>query len=227
MSDKPEIPESHSIGGQFGACQKCGELSSSSALFCKFCGSPMTTAAPESRTASPEIPAEPRPENAVHEQRDSNGRGIPTEYYPGFHPECFSWPAFWFADLWHAEKGLLKIAGRHFVFRLLSSITGAALLILLIYWAIGSSEKSFNPAVGFAVLALILIWLGSIGINFLLSYMDATSAHRRYCELLNSTSGPERAKTMSRGESAYWWMLYFPLAMYLMAFVIMLLVVQS
>ena len=187
----------------------------------------MDAANSESESAQAQIPSEP--DSAVDIPRAGKERHsqIPSEYYAGFHPECFSWPAFWFADLWHAEKGLPKIARRHFLPRILAHFSGTASLILLVYWASETSGGSSNPAAGFAVLALILIWLGLSGVNFLLSYMDASIAHKRYCDLLNSMTEPEHAVAMSRGESAYWRMLFTPFALFIAAFAIMLLAVRS
>jgi hypothetical protein len=227
MPDNPEIPETESIGAQFRACPKCGELSSSPASFCKFCGSPLDAAISQSERALAQVPVETYSVVDVAHAGDERNSEVPTEYYAGFHPECFSWPAFWFADLWHAEKGLPKIARHHFLPRILAYFSGTASLILLVYWASESSGGSSNPGVGFAVLALTLIWLGLSGVNFLMSYVDASVAHKRYCDLLNSMTEPEHAVAMSRGESAYWLMLFIPFALFLAAFGIMLLSVRS
>jgi len=150
-----------------------------------------------------------------------DGHNIPGEYSRTFHPQAFSWSAFWFADLWHADKGFLPKAWRHFAFRTVSTIIGVALLIFGVGSSIGQEgEPSQTDLAWIGVLALA--WLASLAVNFTMSYIDARGAYGRYADVVSESTPNQLERRIVGGRRAYWTMLYVPFALFIVAFLIML-----
>ncbi len=153
---------------------------------------------------------------------------IPREYGPQFDPRSFSWPAFLFAELWFAEKGLLAKARVHFASRFITAVL-ASLYIILAVWSAGKLENlsDFSTkdmvAVGIAGMLWFVAFLLTIGYSFI----DATNAHRNYTDLVNTSLPEELAETRRNGVRFYWAMLYLPFSVYLIAFLIMLSTVST
>ena len=229
------------LGKQFRTCPRCSELISIGAPVCRFCGTRFSTdqtdnngrnghithdyTTGDSSTAQTTDPGPTTP-HTPGPCYTSDGYCIPMEYRAGFNPDNFCWPAFWFADLWHAEKGLLQQAIKHFWIRSMVNIIGILALITLGGISSGDSGGSRDTALLSVGTALVIIWFAGVAGSAAIAYRDARTAHRNYLHFFNSllrTSGFKPAR--ERGLGLYWKFLYIPFAIYLVAFLIMLIAV--
>jgi len=228
------------IGGRFARCPSCGELMCAGSPFCRFCGKAIDTAGTSPATAAGEpgsaeeesptaIPVEQHPAalSAPPAERPAglhfmpDGRAIPPEYPARFKPGAFSWPAFLFAELWHAEKGLIKRAMMHFWARLGTFIIGAAGMIMLVD-AFGETDsaKWYGMFEGIVGILLTLAWLPAFFATAVFSHIDAQAAHRRYVDAFNaSLASGDHARMKRSGLRAYWAILFVPFAVFILAFV--------
>jgi len=220
------------IKGQFESCPRCGELVVKDLSGCRHCGwirdegvlvAPESFPPPPVRAPDDELETIPPPEQYCTSYT-KYGRAIPPEYPPDFNPDEFSWPAFWFADLWYAEKGLLKLASKHFKFRLVATLSLAISFILL--FSVSDTPDSSTAA---AVLSglLFLVWIIGIVATGIISINDGKSAYRKYTEFYHdSCRRGDFEEVRDSGVKAYWSMLYIPFAFFTAAFLVMLMTVS-
>jgi hypothetical protein len=220
----PENSNVGFLGRNFKSCPSCGELINSDEMECRFCG---TTIGEDGKPIhkhvdfkvsdkNHSVQPEPEPEPALLEESfTKDGKHIPSEYGPGFDPNKFCWPAFWFADLWHAEKGLLPQAMKNFWVRTFANGFGVAAVIILVA---GSTTSTSLLTLG-GIFAML--WFLCLIVAMVISYFDATHAHRRCLELCNKK--PELYESeLKKGSYHYWSILFVPFVIYLLAFTIML-----
>lgn len=213
------------LGERFESCPSCGELIRDESGRCRFCGYNMTSPATiedpggqasqlhaDSLSQYPEIGA----------NYTSDGLKIPGEYGRGFNFDGFSWPAYWFADLWHADKGLIGTAVRHFIFRSVMNGCGIAAIIIMSGSFTATDTGDFGSIMEMGVgVVLALLWFLGIAANSIFSYIDARPAYRNYTTKLNSS--PQTCeKDIKRGRTLYWAMLYVPFTIFLLGFLTML-----
>ena len=253
MSGSDQNSSSDFLGQRFITCPKCGELTITDGQFCHFCGASLTDSSAQSLSQSSKAAAEnsikkietpleaPLEASSVdqnpalliasampgidnHPADSAHVARVPSEYYRDFDPGGFCWPAFWFADLWHADKGLAQQAWKHFVVRMFTIVSGVAMVIVLFTASIeAESGSSSEAAVGAGI--LFILWLGSLGFSAVLSYLDARSALKRYYALATSSTPDQLTQKCEAARRSYWVMLYTPFILYLVAFMTMLLIV--
>lgn len=224
-SDKTE---NNFLGNRFETCLSCGELIGENSSACRFCGYQPGGSSSENPIPAqvPTSPSHANPASGKNLSTDPcyfpDGRLIPPEYCGTFREYSFSWPAFWFADLWHADKGNIPKAIRHFITRSITNGFGIASIVLMA--RSGMSEESSDMAIFTALgpaLIFALVWFLGVIANAALSWMDALTAHREYCSRLN-TKPQETERARKTGIALYWAMLYVPFTVFLVGFIIML-----
>ncbi len=222
--------DKHDIGflaGRFLNCPACGELIRNDSTSCRFCGAVLQQSeSGELETATVEAPAEVVDHPLIQEfPYNDKGEPIPPEYGPGFNSRAFSWPAFLFADLWYAEKGLGKLATKHFLARMATALV--AIPAVITSCAAFTSEE-IEPvgdtmlAIGSALLSMT--WLLALIAVAALSYMDAGKAYKEYTTHIDEVlpSQGDLQQDRKRGNALYWRMLLVPFGVYLLGFLFML-----
>jgi len=234
------------IKGQFENCPKCGELVHTSAPGCRHCGwsrteevlsltdtpetsqqtyhhQPVYQPPPELQQNYPPGTIPPPDEHTTCYTPD--GLAIPPEYPINFNPYSFSWAAFWFADLWHAEKGLLPQARKHAAQRLATSLCLA--MALGIMFTVSDVNDPGAASTGIFVGLLMLAWFGGLITCLAVSASDARLAHNRYISQYNNLIKSDKFENMRKlSMKTYWSILYVPFGMFTVAFIMMLLVVS-
>ncbi|HEX9744445.1 MAG TPA: hypothetical protein VGB30_03370 [bacterium] len=151
----------------------------------------------------------------------ADGKNIPRTYLDNFNPRSFSWPAFFFADLWHAEKGILKESYTHYTLRLLSTVLFCLFIVILL-----ASKNDYlvtiNKTQEGIAWFIYLIHFAIYWIEAALSYKDARVAHSRVFEIANSYSAKEIDAIQEKGKTVYLRMIFLPFFVFTFAFLIML-----
>lgn len=237
------------LGDRFRSCPSCGELIRFGENRCRFCGAPIGPSErgadypesvltlnaegdqahvnPDAAVVIPLKPTAASPAPSVRRKKcpteiccTAAGEIIPPEYPAGFNPLSFSFPALFFADLWHAEKGLLPRAFMHYLLRMVVWISGSIAVVKSIEAGMsteGSVDMS-SPgwiAVGFASAFQILAFIPDL----ILSFTDATSAHRRLTDLVNFLGPDNYERIRRKGVALFWAMLYVPFIVFLLIFI--------
>jgi len=230
MNDSTENNKTGFIGNLFRSCPSCGELIRMGENQCRFCG-----ASTDSSDNEIEITLHPRksPEQNARVEimpnvRESGQPGVatakvPLEYLPGFNPSSFSFAAFFFADLWHAEKGLIQVAISHFLLRLIVTLTGVGIIVVSASMIDSSGSVQDAPGnvaawIGF----MIIVWLIAFGFDAVRSFKNAALAHKRLHDLKNSLTQEQYLKLRKEGAVLYWSMLYIPFIIFLLIFIFIL-----
>ncbi len=241
------------LGDRFRSCPSCGELIPTGISRCRFCDAAVgPTERPDAETQSPPPPTpEPTPyysqhrtappvsdvdesadrdhlkrATAVHYTKD--GKRIPPEYPSKFNPYAFCAPAFFFPDLWHAEKGLIGKARLHFFLKLADTVTLAGLLIVATWFGTQVAnpfdmDKNIAAVIGLIAIIWFFAWVADLGFAF----SSATIAHREYTNLFNSVSQSRMDLLRRNGLVTYWTMLYAPFLVFLVGFSIMLIQISD
>jgi hypothetical protein len=224
----PGKSDNHFIGNRFETCPSCGELIGEESQACRFCGYKFDGTPTEIQTQN-QIPETPQPEKTSYTEipaastKNSPGiKQLPPEYCGNFNEQSFAWPAFWFADLWHADKGNMAKAMRHFIFR---SITNGFGIVSIVMFAESASSETSDVAFTLTgmgtALILAFLWCAGVFMNAVLSYMDARVAYWEYCAKCNARP-QETENDRKRGITLYWAVLYVPFFVFLIGFIIML-----
>jgi len=231
----PENPDTTGefLGGLFKTCPSCGELIRTESTTCRFCGATVHDV-PITGNPAPKPLLEPVTQQAglpgnLGTYYTLDGSCIPPAYHPGFDPRTFCWPAFFFADYWYAEKGLLKLAKRHFLVRIITASMGILALVALID-AGSSGTEGDMVTVGKGILAgsLGLIWFSGVFASTVIAWMDARIAYRTYLDFYNrmlKVNAYEAAK--HRGLRLYWQFLYIPFSVFLLIFLVMITLIKN
>jgi len=219
------------LGRRFKTCDGCGELITSDAQECRFCGRRFVADSGESErrkyissqdyqqtTAELEFRKD-KPKEEVAAQislgspgifRTASGDPIPPEYGPDFNPKAFSWSALLFPELWHAEKGLADRAIIHFWIRMGTLIVAAFAIILM----------SFEKTIGFGAL-LAIPWFMGLAASGAIGFVDARTAHERYASLYRDAVKAGNYERIRAGAiRLYWLVLLIPFCVFIIAFLI-------
>jgi hypothetical protein len=208
------------LGQKFWTCPKCGELNASDSTECKFCAQQTESEKPI-QLSSP-VPETSLPNFTDHLSITPDSPGIPQEYCASdFNPDAFCWPAFWFADLWHADKGMLNLARIHYLLRLATTALGVAMVISLFSGSIGLDSHDEGGSMILAGVLSIFWFFGLISV-IIFSYLSASVALKRYCQLLATTTADKMNDLYLKGRASYWTMLIVPFLLFLVAYGIMI-----
>ncbi len=223
------------LKGGYKNCPSCGELMLAENDRCRYCNwveeeevvvqelyrvrENVVRPPPSREVPVKSDPVSELPEPDINREPcyTTDGLCIPSEYGPEFSPRSYSWAALWFADLWYAEKGMLKKAMKHFYYRAATAVFG----IFAVIHMVGVSDlpdKKIDEAAELGGL-LMLLWFVGFVITALVSHNDAARAHRIYTDQYNEAiEFGDHDNLILRGRRLYWAMLLVPFAVFVCGF---------